>query len=281
MNNMETDNILDLGIRLNKRADGLATEGHEAPALLAMPMYNCAPAVVEIAGTLEESGAYGKVYEAADAEHLRHARTLKRASPRLMHYDMPGLWKGTEKHRDIRFASHHLFSFNLFFMNLPTPRNIDVTNPHLSRLYPGGRCALCNTGPGNEFHILCGCSKLAEVRQFYFEKWFNNLAKYVKLNLNPCMNALSMIMFPANVIDFKFGKVPDAVREALRAQHCDGDKLKKMVKYIRDVTTEMYFKIWSMYGEILGEKNLHFEGKLKTVYDMTINELILKAPAMK
>ena len=54
-----------------------------------------------------------------------------------------------------------------------------------------------------------------------------------------------------------------------------------MVKYIRDVTTEMYFKIWSMYGEILGEKNLHFEGKLKTVYDMTINELILKAPAMK
>lgn len=135
--------IADDGPRYNTRADELAEIGLGAALGCKEAWHNCAPAVLVIDGVLEEAASYNKIYHAVDAGVLRHMRGLKNASPKLKIYDMEGVWHDASRHKITQFDPKGIFLFNLLFRNLHTPRNIQIINPHIPKIYPGHKCPLC------------------------------------------------------------------------------------------------------------------------------------------
>lgn len=127
----------------NKNADRLSDEGVNAECHIWDPSHNHAPAVMVIAGTVEESNAYKCVCAAVDAKLFEVQLNKRKASPRLQHANMHGIWHSACERRCSRYEPISVFLFKLLYRVLPTPRNIQVVNEFLPKLYPDGKCILC------------------------------------------------------------------------------------------------------------------------------------------
>ena len=92
-NGVSWHDITDAGDRYNARAHELAGTGTRGEVWMEEAWHNCSRAVLMVGGQLEETPSYGTVYRHMDEAVLKHARSLKRASPRLKVYDMEGVWR--------------------------------------------------------------------------------------------------------------------------------------------------------------------------------------------
>ena len=264
----------DWGGLLNKQADTLAKEGRRhGEVRLKQPYHRCARAVFESRTGIEESNVYSRVYEEVDGGVLRHMRSLKNASPRLRHYDMEGIWEA--KAKNAQFSGSHSFAFHLFFRCLHTARNVQITNMHIPMIYPDCMCPLCGIREGNEFHTICACRCLDEAREGAFYQMSTRLEKHVGIKLsNVDQDFLSNVLFPRQVGQFKYGKVPITIKEyLLENKIIPAEKLFKLAPYFNNIIREMYYSVWQVYGEELGRRKKSFLERLKDEYDWDLKDL--------
>ena len=231
-------------------------------------------------GQLEESASYGAVYDRVDEAVLIHAMSLKKASPRLRNYDLSDVWIEADRRSTNRFDPKNLFAFNLLFRNLHTPRNIQITNPHLPDIYTNCKCGLCNRSWGNEFHILCSCRHTKTIRVMAFEGWEYKVGKLLEVDMEGHGENLFDMLFPLSVTDFKFGRVPIQVKEYLR-DVVGSRKAEYSGKRIGEFTRDMYYDIWDKYGTMIAERKVTFADRLMLKYGWTVKQLKKEAPRLK
>ena len=278
---MDWTDIENVGDRLNARADDLAKAGREAEVGCAEAWHNCARATLQSSGQLEESSSYGTVYARVDAAILAHIRTLKNNSPRLQVYDREGIWERAScRNADLRDPVN-LFAFSLLFRTLHTPRNIQVTNPHIPLIYHDYKCPLCYRGRGHEFHVLCKCTKLLGPRTDAFLHFVDKMSELMGAHITEELSGrLSRELFP-NVQDaFKYGEVPLGVK-AVIVEWIGEEGANAIGKKVGSLIRKMYHAIWKAYGTMIGDKHLTFADRLMNAYNMTVSQLTKRAPALK
>ena len=223
--------------KINKIADELADRGVEGSVIIRLPYHNLAPAVLRDKGIVEESGVYGLVMKAMDKVALREDIATSK-SARYEVTAMTGTWKAASDitAQDVRSSEELVFIFRLRGRCLPTPKQIQLLNFHLiHQLYPGFMCPMCMMCHGNEFHIICQCSLLREVRNNAMEMFFDDIHKVMKSvprtvgQLEPRLTieskeAMRKSLFPGWHYEFKLGATPDVVRQEMNKSMRHNDK---------------------------------------------------------
>ena len=228
---------------------------------------------------LEESSSYGAVYAKMDEAVLAHARTLKSSSPRLQAYEQEGIWEqASRRSKDLRDPVN-LFAFSLLFRTLHTPRNIQVTNPHIPLIYHNCKCPLCYRGRGHEFHVLCKCTKLYGDRVEVFLNFINKLSELLGKSVSEWSDSLSRILFPVQSEAFRYGEVPMDVK--LIIVEVTGEaKANAVGKKVGVLVRKMYHDLWKAYGTMIGDKKVAFADRLMKAYNMTVWHLHQRASTL-
>ena len=252
---------------LNARADVLAEAGRTGDVLLNDPLHNCFGSVLIVGGEVFEHRLYNVAYRRFDAAALERARSLANASERLDQLDMHGVWMAASKVLMSTLTGQSLLAFKLFFRCLPTPRIIQLTNPHLPGLYDGGMCPLCSLSVGDEYHLFCRCGKLRGVRDDAYSRMEAKIRKdTARFDTGALMVELKVMLTPMMRYNFKFGSVPMLAKEALQRWmgKTDGE-MAMMTTKIRGWVHGLYYDIWEGYGEMLEKTKMDFSHRLKAV----------------
>ena len=284
--NLGYEEILDLGVKLNKRADELAGYGSDRPTALRIPYHNGADAILSVKGEMQESSVYGVLYRESEKLCLEEARAKKGASKRLAAFDEAGLWKeAAPKYK--RDTATSLFIFFLRFRNLGTPRNMDVTNKHLPLLFPDGKCVFCNVRKGTEYHIICKCQSFRAIRLRAFAQLERKLSNLFMVPNTKLDGRFQELLFPQNEGSYLYGDLSTGFRavlvdwlagkwggrdaqEAVRHAENAIDKVaRKIGKYVHS----MYHEVWKGYGDRVSNEKQTLADRLQLTYGMDVVEL--------
>ena len=274
--NMEA---IPINFKINIRSDELAEEGREGEFVkLRFPVHNLAKAVLMIDDTFVESGTQKAIYRELEKTNLELVKSKKDSSPRLEFFDFKGIWQPLEGKGD---GSSIQFEFKLNFRCMSTERNIQIANEHLGKLYPGYLCCLCKQKVGDEYHALCECSCLREIRAEVFQKGTKKLAK-ILTNVNNGSEykftkmeekTLQQIIFPAQKKHFKYGGVPNTMKMFLTHRMPGFVKIDMQFKKVKNIMMEMYKDMWNYRGDKVQKKELTLAHRLKTEYKMSLWDL--------
>ena len=259
---------------LHRRADILAKserERGEGRFLVGPCLHNLPRAfLVDERDNVRETNTHSLLLKGID-EHLiqRHLDEPK-VSRHMKLWDLGETWPEASAHdkRD----ELRVFRSKMMCKSLPTPRNVQITNMvKYPKLYPDCVCPLCEDGQGDDFHIFCECEALAEKR----DNIVSDCCYAINLIAGTDFASVGLtefILCPRVEMLFKQGQVHDELRR--KVEHKFGQEgVTRLAKPLGNAIGKAYHLIWSAYTEILVERKLDFDSRLRQEYDTSANNI--------
>ena len=267
-------NAVDENSLLNEEADKAANLGRTAMTNLIGPcLHNLPRAYLGSGGQIWETKTHAEMYKRLDAFLLQKELDSVRASKHLKLWDMEDIW------REANFVGKNdnikIFRCKMYCKSLPTPRNIQILNMvKFPMLYPNFHCPLCDEGEvGDDFHIFCKCPALEGIRSTVAQDCKNTINPIIdKVNNTVSLGLMKFCLFPRSRENFKQGNVHSEMEKRVRDK-VGGNSANLLARHIGNEVSFAYHKIWGKYTDILAERKLNLDGRLRQVYNTSTRKI--------
>ena len=133
-------------------------------------------------------------------------------------------------------------------------------------LYPEFKCPLCHDGVGEDFHIFCQCPDLDEARSTAVSSCTAALNE--KLGEGTLSEAsVKFCLFPQSQGHFKNGLIHGEMRRKIRQRV--GRTVDTFAGQVGRVMSAAYHDVWSRYTNLLVERKVTLNDRLKATFDTT------------